>query len=164
MANKLRKEIIGPCTGVRFELRRVKIADYMREMNDLPFSLAPGTVEELDKLKDTIEKLPKEKLDELNARSMRLFLGKGIVRMQYPNEDWQAPNIWLEDDADCPDGFVTIADFGSDADLISVEIAEFSFNLQGVKALTGFFQRKESVDPAPRGEEIRTEAVEPAAA
>ena len=163
MANKLREQVLGPLTNVQFEIRRVKIADYMRELKDLPFSMAPGTITELNKITEQIEKMPVEKQDELNQKSINLFLGKGVVRMKYPDEDWRAPNIWFGADDACPDDSVTVADLGSDADLVSGEIAALSFNLKGVKALEGFFREQQLPSPRPDSEEIRTEAVEPVA-
>lgn len=155
---------MGPFTGILFEIRRVKIGDYMRELKDLPFSLAPGTIEELDKLKDSIESMPPEKQEDVNQKTLELFLSKGVTRMKYPDEDWRAPNIWLGNDAECPDDSVTISDLGTDADLIAGEIAQYSFDLKGVKALEGFFRKELQSSPGPSGEEVRPEAVEPVAA
>lgn len=164
MANKLRKQSLGPFTNIMFEIRRIKIGDYLRELKDLPFSLAPGTMAELDKLKDALESLPRDKQDDANQKTLLLFLSKGVVRMKYPDEEWRTPNIWFGADADCPDDFVTVADLGTDADLIAAEIAQYSFDLQGVKALEGFFREQRQSDSRPGSEEIRTEAVEPSAA
>jgi hypothetical protein len=162
VANKLRETKLGPFTGITFEFRRVKLSDYMQVMKDLPFSFAPGTVAELDKLKDSIEKMSPAEQSDANARSLVLFLQKGVTRMKYPDEDWSAPNIWYGDESQCPADQVIIADLGTDADLVAAEIAQFSFNLRGIKALEGFFRQQGEPDPRPDGEAVRTEAVEPA--
>ena len=163
MANKLRQTVMGPFTGITFEIRRVKISEYMRELKDLPFSMAPGTTAELDKLKDSLEKLTPDQLEEANSKTLLLFLDKGVARMKYPDEDWSKPNIWFGDESACPDTHVLISDLGSDADLVAGEIAQFSFNLKGVKALEGFFRGPQLESPGPSSEEVRTETVEPAA-
>ena len=163
MANKLRQEVMGAFTGVRFEIRRVKISDYMRELKDLPFSLAPGTTEELDKLKDSLERLTPDQLETANNKTLICFLKNGIVRMQYPDEDWIAPNIWFGEESECPSDRVLVSDLGSDADLVAGEIAQLSFNLKGVKALEGFFRGAQQQPAGPGSEEVRTETVEPAA-
>lgn len=161
MANKLRKESLAPFTGITFEIRRVKLGDYLRELKDLPFSLAPGTLEELDKIKDSIERLPAEKQADVNDKTLALFLTKGVTRMKYPGEDWRKPNIWFGAEHDCPEDFVVVADLGTDADLIAGEIAQLSFDLQGVKALQGFFRDAQQQPAGPSGQEVRPEAVEP---
>ena len=164
MANKLRKIVVGAFTNISFEIRRVKMGDYLREMKDLPFSLAPGTMADLDKLKDAVESLPREKQDEANSRACELFLSKGIVRLKYPDEEaFRAPNIWFGAESECPEDHVTLADLGTDADLVAGEIAAYSFDLVGVKALQGFFRQEQQSALGPSGEEIRSEAVEPAA-
>ena len=163
MANKLRQEIVGPFTGITFEIRRVKISDYMRELKDLPFSLAPGTTQELDKLKDSLEQLTPDQLETANNKTLLCFLKNGLARMKYPGEGWTPPNIWFGDNDACPDDSVVISDLGSDADLVSGEIAQLSFNLKGVKALEGFFRGAQQQSPGPGSEEIRSETIEPAA-
>jgi len=163
MANKLREQVLGPLTNVQFEIRRVKIGDYMRELKDLPFSTAPGALSELSKITEKIEQLPIEQQDDLNQKSINLFLSKGVVRMKYPDEDWRAPNIWFGSDDTCPEDKITVSDLGSDADLISGEIAALSFNLKGVKALEGFFRGQQLAPVGPDSKEVRTETVEPVA-
>lgn len=164
MSNPLRAEAIGPFTGVVFEIRRVGMGDYMRELKDLPFSLAPGAAKDLEKITEAVAKLPPEQQTDLNNRSIKLFLSKGIVRMRFPGEEWRKPNIWFGNDDDCPDGHVTVADLGSDADLVCAEIARYSFDAKGVKAqLEGFFRGPQLESPGPDGETVRTEAVEPPA-
>ena len=108
MASKLRQEIVGPFTGVTFEIRRVKISEYMREFKDLPFSIAPGTAEELNKIKESLESMAPDALEQANAKSLALFLSKGIVRMKYPDEEWIAPNLWFGAEDSCPEGLVRL--------------------------------------------------------
>lgn len=161
MANKLQLQKLGPFTGIMFEIRRVSMAAYMQELKDLPFSLAPGTAEELEKLRDgsAVEKLTPQQKDDLNRKTLNLFLSQGIVRMKYPDEDWQAPNIWFGA-GECPESHVTVADLGSDADIIAAEVGQYSFNLKGVKALEGFFRDQQQSATGPSGEEIRDASVE----
>lgn len=164
MPNVLRQQFLGPFTNIMFEIRRVKISDYMRELKDLPFHIAPGTQAELQKLETEVAKLPPEKYREVNDRATRLFIENGLVRMKYPGAEWIKPNIWFGDGAACPDDLVTMADLGTDADLLVREIATLTFDLKGVKALEGFFRGQLAANSGPSGEEVRPEAVEPSAA
>ena len=164
MKNKLHREVVGPFTGIIFEIRRVKVSEYMRELKDLPFSLAPGTTEELGKLNDALEKLTPGEQELVNTKSMNLFLSKGVVQMKYPEDEaFSRPNIWYGEDGLCPEDHVLVCDLGSDADLVAGEVAQYSFNIKGGKALEGFFREKQLEPAGPSGEEVRAETVEPVA-
>jgi hypothetical protein len=159
MSNLLREEVLGPCTGIRFEIRRIRHYDYLREMRDVPFSVAPGTKEELDKLQQALEAMPAEKREEIDARAERVFLTYGIVRMKYPGEEnWRKPNIWFDDELTCPEDHVTVRDLGSDGDLVVKAIARLTYNLKGVEALEGIFRQQQRADSGPGGEAVRPEA------
>jgi hypothetical protein len=160
-ANKLRKQVLAPFSGVLFEIRRVKLAEYMAELRDLPLSLAPATVEELQKLKDSFETMSRPDQEKANRRAMVVFLSKGIVRMKFPDEDqWRKPNIWYGDEEECPEGAVSLDDLATDADLLVQEIADYSFNMLGGKPFEGFFRQQGSTDPGHGSQEVRPETVE----
>lgn len=160
MANKLRKEILAPFTGVWFEIRRVSLSEYLQEMKDLPFSLAPATQEELQKLKDGMDKLSPEEQRAANDKATNLFLRQGIVRLKYPGEDWIKPNIWYGNEDECPADHVLVKDFATDAALLVQEIANYSFNILGGQPIEGFFPKSKLSGPGPSGEEVRAETVD----
>lgn len=160
MSNLLHKEVVGLFTGVTFEIRRIDLFDYMRELNDLPFLVAPSILKELDSLGEQLKTLPKEQQDTTNDKTKRFFLSHGIVRLKYPEADWQKPNIWYGDEDACPDGMVGLADLGTDAMLLVQQIMEFSFKIGAMPALAGFFrERGGDANAGPNSDEIPSEAI-----
>ena len=167
MPNPLRKEITGLFTGVAFEIRRVKLRDYMAVLRDLPVSIVPSTVKELKDLevmRDNVTKLTKEQIEDMEKKTVEFYLSRGVTRIKYPGEDWRVPNIWYGEDGRCPDGMVCVADFGADIDAIVQEISLYSFHVGGAPDLTGFFRDGGGgAGPGPGGGEVPPQAVGDAA-
>ena len=163
MSNPLRKEITGLFTGVSFEIRRVKLRDYMAVLRDLPVSIVPSTIKELKDLQimhDNASKLTKDQLRELDQKTTEFYFSRGITKIKYPGEEWKTPNIWYGPDGGCPDGMVCVADFGTDIKLIAQEISVYSFHVGGAPDLTGFFRDGGGgTGSGPGGGEVPPEAV-----
>ena len=146
-----------------FEIRRVKLRDYMAVLRDLPVSIVPSTMKELKDLevmRDNVTKLSKDQIEDVEKKTVEFYLSRGVMKIKYPGEEWKAPNIWYGPDDLCPDGMVCVADFGADIDAIVQEISTYSFHVGGAPDLTGFFRNGGGgPGPGPGGDEVPPEAV-----
>ena len=162
MPNQLQKIIVGLFTGVEFAVRKVSMANYIQEMADFPFAIDAQIISDLQKFNDTIRQLPPTDKKRANDKVSKLFWSYGIAELKYPDqEQWTKPNIWYEDEAQCPENWVLLKDFGSDVDLIASQIAEYSFSIRRTQANAAFFSESGSGITGPSGDEIRPEAVIP---
>ena len=159
MPNILRKTIPGPFTGIHFEIRRVRVREFMQALGELPFPIDAKTLMDMKALQESVAQLDEVKKAQVDRKSTDFFLQHGIVKLKYPEGEWQAPNIWYGPDEACPDNMVTIADLGSDGDYISGEIMSYSFVLGGMQAFANFFRGNSAGDAGHGGTEIQPETL-----
>ena len=144
---ELRRKFTGLFTGIEFEIRRVRLLDYMREIGSLPAGIVPSVAEQLRKFADDLGEKAGD--PEHESRSVRLFLSKGVVR----------PKIWVGDESECPEGQIPVDDLGTDSDLVARKVAEFSFYMPGLEDLDKFFRGPGAGAAGPGSEEVLGQAI-----
>lgn len=143
-----RKRVTGMFTGIEFEIRKVRMLDCIRSLGTLPNLVNLSVQEQLKRFEDHLK--AKEHDPEWEEKSVRMLLERGIV----------SPKIWFDNESECPDDAICLADLGSDADYLAGEISIWSFQLAGLQKLDSFFRGSGAWAPGPGSEEIRAEAVE----
>ena len=145
--NHLRKKITGLFTGLDFEIRKVRILDYMRDLGGLPGDVSPSIAEQLRKFADSVRAKGEDR--DYQARTVEFLLKRGVVK----------PKLWFGAEEDCPEGQIQFEDLGSDADFVAQRVAEFSFEMPGLGKMEKFFRGTGAGAPGPGSEEVRAETV-----
>jgi len=146
--NKFRKDVVAPFSGQRFTIRRVSIKEFLTGMGQVPMHLTKTVQEALNDLKEKAEQDP-----EAERQVTQFYLTRGVV----------APKVWFGSDGECPEGQICAGDLGGDGEYLVGEIIHWSYELAGLADMERFFRGTGAGPPGPDGQEIRAEAVEPAA-
>lgn len=143
--SKFRKTVLGPFTGQEFEIRRVDIRHYMRDLGLIPIETDTSILKDLTELdpEATREKVKND--PTLEEKSVEFFLRHGII----------SPKIWFGPEAECPDDEIPLIDLGTDRWFLAEQISAYSSNVEGMKALEPFFFGGGTPDTGHAGEEVR---------
>lgn len=144
---RFKKIVKSPFSGQEYEIVRVSQRDLFNELGILPMVVAAPVEERLKKISGELSK----KLDnpEEDSRARRFMLERGV-----------RPKIWFGEEADCPTGQIPASIIGDDFYWLANEVAEFAFDLDGLKG-DKFFRGGVPADPGPSGPEVQPEAVQP---
>ena len=151
--SKFHKQVIGPFTGVTFTIRRVRLADYIRVIGVVPLEVQASIADQLRVMSESLTAANSKQDPELETKTLSFFLTKGLVATA------ESPAFWPGDEKECPDDAVCLADLGSDADFLSAQIAQFSFDLPGLRQLGSFFPGAGAGDSGPGGPAVRPETL-----
>ena len=144
-----RKEVIGPFSGQKFSIRRVRFKEFITTIGGLPLPISSTVQEVLGQLKEKTQAGDIETEDRIT----RFYVSKGIVE----------PKIWFDAGQDCPSDCIYYEDLGSDLDYLAGEIIQFSHEMAGLKEMEKFFRESGAGAPGPNGQAVWTEAIEPVA-
>jgi hypothetical protein len=142
--SRFRKKVTGPVTGQEFEIRKVSIGDFMRDIGDLPVAASTTLTEQMALLETKLAK----KLDaDPNAEKdlTKFFLERGVV----------APRVYFGEENQCPEDQICLADLAGDSTFLVGQIAEFSFELRGLQELANFFRGAGAANLGPSSQEIQ---------
>lgn len=145
--SKFRKEIIGPFSGQKFIIRRVRFKEFMTQVGGLPLQASTTVQAVIDQLK---EKSQSGDGADTEDKITRFYASKGVIE----------PKIWFDAEADCPADCLYYADLGGDLDHVVSEVINFSHEMTGLKDMENFFRGAGAGAPGPDGQTIQPAAIE----
>ncbi len=145
--SKFRKRIICPFTLQEFDIRRVDIRFYMRDLGVLPVDTSKSVAQDLAQIDGESLKRKSEEPD-FEDKSVRFFLTHGII----------SPKIWFGEEDECPDDQIPYLDLGADRWFLAEQIAEWSSSVGDLSSLEHFFFGDRPGDLRPSGEAVRKTA------
>ena len=148
MKEKFRETIVGPFSGQKYEIRRIRPVLIVRQLGVLPIETLKEVSDQLAAFRDSIAE--KVKVDPgLEERTMRFILETGVA----------SPKIWFGEESECPDEQLCFADMGGDIDAVAKAIMDYSFDFRGLRDMEKFFRGAGAGDPGLAGSTVREEAV-----
>ena len=111
--SKFTKKITGPFTRQEFEICRLRLRDYMREMGALPVDTVGSVSKQLETFSENL-KASAGSDGELEEKSTRFFLSQGV----------RSPKIFFGDEDKCPEGQLPVALLGSDLDFLRQQLLD----------------------------------------
>ena len=140
--SKFRKEITGPFTGQSYSIRRVRFKEFILEIGGLPLPLSKEVQTVLQDLRDKAEKGDRQTED----RTTRFYISRGVVE----------PRIWFGPEGECPADQVYWEDLGGELDWLTVQIINYSQDVQLKTAqdMEKFFREPGAGAAGPDGEEV----------
>ena len=150
--DQFRKTVTSPFSGQDYSIRKITFRGYLAEIGVLPLILMEKTEDQLKRVSEEIQKVGASD-PEMERKTVVYALAKGVVE----------PQIWFGSDVECPEDKIAFADLGDDAQFLAIQIYEMSFEMAGLKKLNNFFRDAGTGADGHRGEEVRDQAVIPAA-
>ena len=141
--NKLHKEVTAPYCGEVFQIRRLRLREFMTEAGVLPFQLTEAAEKAVEIFREKLKSDP-----EIEDRITSLTLRRGVVK----------PKIWFGAELECPEDQVAYDDLGNDADYLSGQVVAYSFQMADMES---FFRGTNPTAAGPNGAAVQPEAVEP---
>jgi hypothetical protein len=147
MANvrdKHRKKFFGVFTGEEFQIKKIKVSDFMQHLGALPAENTDTLTSQLKLIGEKIKDAAKD--DTVSQDLQKFYLEHGVV----------SPRIFFGPYDECPEDQIHFDDLADDAGGLINAIAEFSFDFSEFKKkMEQVLQQQQPDTPGHAGEEVR---------